>query len=98
MVPVYQTWEFLTSKKPSDHMNVESNPTRAFKIDLSSFESAETPSFHMLMQQNRLKKRMTLMQVAEALQVPYNQVCLYENGSEIPNATILAQLKTLLDW
>lgn len=86
-VYVYQEWDILKEiNKDSEH-----------KVEKISFENTQRPSFCFLLQQARIKKRMTTTDVANHLKIPAKMVSLYENGSEIPDESVAMILRELLD-
>lgn len=85
---VFQEWDIL-KQHPKD---VEQ------KVERTTGSTSQRPSFGFLLQQARIRKRMTTMDVANALNLASKVVTLYENGTEIPSSQTASEMRTLLDF
>lgn len=86
-VHVYQEWDILK----------ENNKDPEHKIEKLSVQNVQRPSFGFLLQQGRIRKRMTTMDVANKLKITAKMISLYENGTETPSEEIASKLRDLLD-
>ena len=73
---VYQDWDVMKDSPKDTEVN------RPEKRPLQNITPIRT--FQQL-QEARIRKRMTIMDVSEAVGIPVNSLLLYENGSEAPN-------------
>lgn len=87
-VHVFQEWDILREQ----NKDLESKNEK-----VTSIMNKERPSFGFLIQQARMKKRMTTMDVAEAVYLNPKFISMYENGTEIPSAEVTNNLKKILD-
>ena len=86
-VYVYHEWDILKeNNKDSEH-----------KVEKHVSVNNTRPSFSFLLQQGRIRKRMTTIDVANKLNISPKSVSLYENGTESPNDEVAALLRDLLD-
>ena len=88
-IHVFQEWDILKESTAKEFENKHEK--------ITNIQSTERPAFGFLIQQARLKKRMTTKDVAESANLTPKLICLYENGTEIPSATISNILKRVLD-
>lgn len=86
-VHVYQEWDIFKE----NNKEIESNNKK------THVENIPRPSFGFLLQEGRIKKRMTTMNVANHLEIDPKIISLYENGTESPSETIAMKLRELLD-
>ena len=87
-VHVFQEWDILKEQSKEFESKHEK---------VTSIMNKERPSFGFLIQQARMKKRMTTMDVAQAVDINPKLISLYENGTEIPSAEVSTSLKKVLD-
>tara|TARA_B100001741_G_scaffold55021_1_gene42766 strand:+ start:1039 stop:1311 length:273 start_codon:yes stop_codon:yes gene_type:complete len=86
-IHVYQEWDILREQMKEPEQKTE-----------RILNTASTrPSFGFLLQEARIKKRMTTVDVANAIGVTAKTISMFENGSEIPNASMTDVLKQLLN-
>ena len=86
-VHVYQEWDILK----------ENNKDPEHKIEKLSVQNVQRPSFGFLLQQGRIRKRMTTVDVANKLKITAKMISLYENGTETPTEEVASKLRELLD-
>lgn len=86
-VHVYQEWDILK----------ENNKDPEHKIEKVSVQNVQRPSFGFLLQQGRIRKRMTTVDVANKLKITAKMISLYENGTETPTEEFASKLRELLD-
>lgn len=85
-VHVYQEWDILKeTHKETEH-----------KVERFSSSNVQRPSFGFLLQQARIRKRMTTTDVANHLKITAKMISLFENGTETPNEECAAALRDLL--
>ena len=87
-LPVYQEWDILKESK-------ELEPQKTEKYVSAS--SHEKPSFGTQMQKARIKKRMTVMDLAEHIKVSGRLISMYECGAENPTPDIVQKLTEVLE-
>jgi ribosome-binding protein aMBF1 (putative translation factor) len=85
-IPVFQEWDILKET----HKELEQKIEKTTNL-------TNRPSFGFMLQQARIKKRMTTMDVANSMRITAKMVSLYENGTEIPNTATADALRYLLD-
>lgn len=85
-IHVYQEWDILREQMKEPEQKTERI------LDTVSTR----PSFGFFLQEARIKRRMTTVDVANAIGVSAKTVSMFENGSEIPNANMTEILKQLL--
>ena len=85
-IHVYQEWDILREQMKEPEQKTERI------LDTVSTR----PSFGFLLQEARIKRRMTTVDVANSIGVSAKTVAMFENGSEIPNASMTDILKQLL--
>lgn len=85
-IHVYQEWDILR-----EQMKEPEQKTERILNTVST-----RPSFGFLLQEARIKKRMTTVDVANSIGVSAKTVSMFENGSEIPNASMTDLLKQVL--
>lgn len=88
----FQDWD-IPKATPGDR--AASVPDQRHLVHPTS--SHEMPSFGLTMQKARIKKRMTILEVANAVKAPVNSITLFENGVEVPRGELLANLSRVLD-
>jgi DNA-binding XRE family transcriptional regulator len=86
-VHVYQEWDILREQIKEPEQKTE----RILNMNSSR------PSFGFLLQESRIRKRMTTIDVANAIGVNAKTVSMFENGSEIPTVSMTDTLKKILD-
>jgi ribosome-binding protein aMBF1 (putative translation factor) len=84
---VYQEWDILKEQTKE----IDS------KVEKVTMFSNHRPSFGFLLQQARIRKRMTTMDVANSIQIPAKMISLYESGTETPTNEMAQNLRDLLD-
>lgn len=83
---VYQEWDILKEQpKEQEH-----------KVERITTNTSNRPSYGFLLQEARIKKRMTALDVANEIGVSAKLISLFENGSEIPNSDHANMLNELL--
>ena len=84
---VYQEWDIMREKIVREEKleKVQTNAT------------ISRPAFGMLLQEARIKKRMTTLDVANEVKLSANIISMYENGTEVPNSDTEKLLKQLLN-
>lgn len=85
-VNVYQEWDILK----------ENNKDPEQKIEKSTNLNTQRPSFGFLLQQARIRKRLTTTEVANHLHISAKMVSLIENGTETPTEDIAISLRNFL--
>lgn len=71
---VYQEWEVMREQQLRPEERLEKMPTAPTKMN----------TFSVLLQEARIKKRMTLAELANKCNISNRQMSLYENGTETP--------------
>lgn len=85
MIPVFQEWNIVRERKQKDeHKNL-------------TFSLAVPKKIGVQLNEARIKKRMTIFQLAELLEKDTYTVALYENGNETPEKDVLFQIQKILD-
>lgn len=80
---VYQDW---------DLMKIQAKETDTSKCEKRSVQPATPVRTFQQLQEARIRKRLTVMDVAEAVDIPVDSIIMYENGSEAPNEEIRKKL------
>tara|TARA_B110000046_G_scaffold110378_2_gene117636 strand:- start:684 stop:1046 length:363 start_codon:yes stop_codon:yes gene_type:complete len=87
----YQEWDIMR-KKP---------PLPAQRIDKSTYHvltsSARSPQFCMVLQEARILKRMSVLDVATLLGTSSTTVSNFENGTEVPSTEMCSRIRSALD-
>lgn len=86
-VYVYQDWDILKEEKKLAESHVKRQ----------SQQQVERPSFGLLLQESRIKKRMTTIDVAAAVDCSAKLISMYENGTEVPTGEVANALRRLFD-
>jgi DNA-binding XRE family transcriptional regulator len=84
----YQEWDILKEQKNAEVLKTEK---------YISTSTCERPAFNMILQKARIKKRMTVLDLAEKLQVSAKSISLYETGAENPSKALVDKLCEILD-
>ena len=86
-VYVFQEWDILRVHSDASEERVERTIAPASK----------THSYGAQIQEARIRNRLSIADVAQKIGVNARTVSMYENGSEMPNAIVAAQIKALLN-
>lgn len=84
---VYQEWDVLKEQTTAPNTNTEVHVQTVI----------ERPAFSFRLQEARIKKRLTIADVADQVGVAPYQISLYENGTEVPSADINKEITRVLD-
>jgi len=83
---VYQEWDIMKEQISSENKNEKLQNVTPIR-----------PSFGIVLQEERIKKRMTTLDVANAVNSTAKLISMYENGTEVPSEEIELALKALFD-
>ena len=67
------------------------------RLEKTQSVTVKVPSFSAQMQEARIRRRMTIDDLAKACDVDSRTVSMYENGSEMPTASIRDMLIKVLE-
>jgi len=84
---VYQEWDILK----------EQNKDCEVKVEKLLNTSNNRPPFGFQLQEARIRKRLTTIDVANAVNVSAKMISMFENGIEIPNQNTTRLLNNLLE-
>tara|TARA_B100001778_G_C18116624_1_gene418684 strand:- start:129 stop:407 length:279 start_codon:yes stop_codon:yes gene_type:complete len=87
-VYAYQEWDILKEQKKDNEQKTE-------KI---VHKHTSRPSFGFMLQEARIKKRMTTLDVANHINVSTKMISMFESGTEIPDHEMTRKLSHLLDF
>ena len=87
LVFVYQEWDILK----------EQNKDCEIKVEKLSNTSNSRPPFGFQLQEARIRKRLTTVDVANAVNVSAKMISMFENGIEIPDQDMTQLLNNLLE-
>ena len=85
MVPVYQEWDILRENKQNDE-----NKNLTFSL-------AVPKKIGVQINEARIRKRMTIFQLAELINKDTYTVALYENSNETPEIDVLSKIQEILE-
>lgn len=83
---VYQEWDVLRERQPMPEERLEK----------MSVTPAHTNTFSMQLQEARIRRRLTLADLAEKCGVASRQMSLYENGTETPPPEMYKTITSVL--
>tara|TARA_B100000482_G_scaffold137954_1_gene101149 strand:- start:1019 stop:1294 length:276 start_codon:yes stop_codon:yes gene_type:complete len=84
---VYQEWDILK----------EQNKDCEMKVEKLLNTSNHRPPFGFQLQEARIRKRLTTVDVANAANVTAKMISMFENGIEIPNQYMTQLLNNILE-
>ena len=84
-IDVQQDWDILKEQENVKEVRTERTIAKVYL------------NFGSQIQEARIKKRMTISDVASNLQLPVKTVSMYENCSETPNPEMMKAIKNLLE-
>lgn len=83
---VYQEWDILKENMKEHEPKIE-----------RSMNTSSRTSFGFMIQESRIRKRLTTIDLANALNVSSRMISMYENGSEVPTGKIATELFSILE-
>ena len=85
---VYQDWDILKENTSSNNtMKLEK------KVKLSHIQK-----FGAQLQEARIRKRMSILDISNLLGISPRTVTMYENESEVPDTDMIKKIETILEF
>ena len=83
---VFQEWDMMRERAP----------THDEKLEKTTNMPIRTNAFSIQLQEARIKRRMTVMDLAERCGVTSRQMSVYENGTETPPPEVYTRIVDVL--